>query len=330
MRFRLLAPIALLALTLSGCAAADASDIEPTEPAPATEPAVVEPTPEPDPVPTAPAEAFDGDCGVLATDDELAMAAGAALRPDPASTSWTAIAVRAVGGLSCSWSGGEPGWAPRVSLTVLPADVEVSDPETYCYGVACRFTSRIGTWWFTGTVEPVAGMDPEMAVMSLESAFGVRASQYVPVDREQPAGTWTEVPDCDPLAASADTSVVTDVALTANPTNLPGEADPGLYAAVTASGAIGCLWDGARAGFETVLVPGAGWAVGEAPADAEPVELAGAVAAAFVPEVAQQRRPTVLATDGANLMIVANQLPDGTDPAEPTAALASALLAAMN
>ncbi|BDZ65951.1 hypothetical protein [Agromyces mangrovi Wang et al. 2018] len=227
MRLRLFAPLALLVLTLSGCAAADASDIAPTEPAPATEQAIVEPTPEAKPVPAAPAEAFDGDCSVLVTEDELAMAAGAALEPNPAATSWTSIAVRAVGGLSCSWSGGEPGWAPRVSLTVLPADVEVSDPETYCYGVACRFASRVGEWWFTGTVEPVAGVDPEMAVMSLESAFGVRASQYVSVAIDRPVDSWGEVSDCASLAASADTTAVTDVALDVGSGSVAGEALPG-------------------------------------------------------------------------------------------------------
>ncbi|BDZ65952.1 hypothetical protein [Agromyces mangrovi Wang et al. 2018] len=77
-----------------------------------------------------------------------------------------------------------------------------------------------------------------------------------------------------------------------------------------------------------MLIPGAGWAVADAFDGAEPIDVPGATTASYGEF---DGRPTAGATDGANLVLVSsNLLQDGTDPAEPTAALASALLAAMN
>ncbi|GLI25932.1 hypothetical protein ARHIZOSPH14_01740 [Agromyces rhizosphaerae] len=331
MRLRLLAPVTLLALTLSGCAAADAADIAPTEAAPSTEPAVAEPENEAPPL-TAPG-AFGDDCGAVVTLDELATSVGAADLPalDAPTTAMAAVAVRTLGGIACTWRW--PDAAGRVSLTLLPVQAAIDEaPGESCYEssdgtqtlTTCRFASAVGEWWFTGSVELPASSatDPSIAVMSLTSAFGVRAGSTPAEVPVPPDGTWGLVPECASLASSVDAAAAFGVDLAATPGNLAGEADPGLYTAIFASGWRGCHWNGDTVFVESVMLRGAGWAATDAAGieSAEPIDVAGAASALAMPDGG---RVEVRATDGANLVTTF------ASDAEDAAALASLLLGTM-
>ncbi|RIX28144.1 hypothetical protein [Amnibacterium setariae] len=162
---------------------------------------------------------FGGDCAAILTSRQATGIVGAplSLRPAPSPLdSAEALAVPAVGGLHCAWSGDRSGVdAVGVVLTVLPVAQrpEPSKADDRCYGEndgadlqhTCTVDTRSGGRWITGTVTGRTGGTETQSRAARTRLITVlralpAAEASTPLDA---AGWWAPVP-CAALARSAD------------------------------------------------------------------------------------------------------------------------------
>lgn len=335
LRRALLGSIALLFL-LTGCASpSQAADSAPPAP-------VAMPTATPTTMPAvAPELAFSGDCGVIATEAELADATGGPVTPRIASaTSHADWAIRGLGGIRCGWADST---GNGVGVTAIPTSAvghavveakSVDQPNCYASFVgqqeqaACSFSTTVGDWWYAGVVYAALGssIDPKDAIDALVADFGTRAASHAAGVPSEARGTWTTVPTCDGLDALVETTPSVGVELAATSGNSPGEAGPGYSGALDASGYRACFWEAADTMADVALLPGAWWVVGqqaELPG-AVAVEVPGVVEAVLVPGDDEWDADTLSLSDGANLATVS-----GTFETEELGALAVAIMTAV-
>jgi hypothetical protein len=297
------------------------------------------------PIATAPSIAFDGDCAAAATVGEVSDATGGVVTPWTGSPSARGDrAIRSLGGIRCGWS---PHTGSGVWVTVIPiAAVEQaiiddeSDGQPFCYGSyvgedeqgACSFSTTVGDWWYAGVVYTAigSGIDPTDAVDDLVAAFGTRASMAAAVVPTRPDGAWAAVPDCDTQDDLVDTVPIVGVDLTASPSDNPGEAGPGFYGALTASGQRTCVWGSADQlqSITVELLPAGWWAVENMASrpGATRVHVDGLREAVLVPATASGEPETLYATDGANLAAVHSNYSDRSYTPDELAALAVAVM----
>lgn len=298
------AVIAAVGLTLAACDADPTPSATPTvDPSPSSTPA--------DAAPTAPELIADGACDALLTDAEVSSATGFDLVASPDARSDADIVVETLGGITCGW---EDATGPQVWLTVHPrssvdAFVDAEEPLR-CYG-ACAFSRPVGDAWFAGVVYTSDGTDAS-ATAAIETLAGViapRLEEPATPAPWSPSGAWGAT-SCEQLAG-LDVSPLLDGDATVGEGSVAGEAGPGVYLSMVATGWATCTAaapNGTQAGFR--MIPAAGWAVAAA-ADAG----GATVPVAGHPDAVVERDPAgwgrLLATDGANLVIV--DLVSGTD-----------------
>lgn len=265
-----------------------------------------------------PAAALDGDCSVVATDSEVAAATGGPVTATPYPgdhmPDWTVLGL---GGIRCAWApeSGSGVWVTVIPIAAVGQAVidDAGSSEPYCYGSdsgfgpqdACSFSTAVGDWWFAGVVYAAIGSEVAAsdATAALIADFSARAASHAATIPTRLDGTWNGVPDCDMLDERVDTTS-TGLDLEATAGNQPGEAGPGFYGAVTASGQQTCFWEAdGETVAETGILPGAWWVVDRQAtlAGAEPVA-AGSLRAVAVPDSDGSGSVTVYATDGVNLV----------------------------
>lgn len=281
---------------------------------------------------------------MVATEDVVGAATGGAvtLRARSAGIDqWLGeAAVQSLGGIQCAW---DPAQGLGVWVAVLPAAAvgealiaENNADLPWCYDSdggfgtqeACAFGELLGEWWYTGVAYSALGSerDPEAAVTALLDDFAGRASSLPPVVPSVVSGSWGDLPDCAALMAGVDTSTSLGIELMAAEGNHPGEAAPGLYAAVIAAGERNCQLASADYTSSALidLLPGGAWVLDEqsALAGAIPIDIPGATRAVIVSGT--EHPDTIYVSDGSNLATLS-----GSFSTEQLGALAVSVFAAI-
>ena len=235
---------------------------------------------------TDPAQAFDGDCSGVLTNDDVSAALDVgmviAARTSPATPMDAAVA--AVGGMPCDWAQDDSAAAATLSAVLLPeafsSEFESTEPACYASSdesstdpqairAACSFNLTASGFWLSGVVYPPAGSTEAAARSAITrlaerfSANTAAAAAFTPSAALDAA--WPDDVDCAALGASAPVAAALP-GWNAAKGNRPGERPEGYLRAEAAAGATTCLWsppaDGAGelAAFETQWLPGGAWA----------------------------------------------------------------------
>jgi hypothetical protein len=301
-----MAAVAVLALTLTGCAASPSD--APTPAVEETPIAVPSPIATPEPAASVP---FDGDCTQALADEEVASLLGsAAVEP----VAWTlstiepdlSASLALIGGLACNWRAG----AGFLSIAVFPNDVVPSavadvvgtvscdDSGAFCKGA----TVNEGAWVYAHAGDEATAATALQRVSERVARFPRPHAETASTER------WT-LPACTDLTRTVeDASGVAGLQA-----GFPGDSVPwGVsWETAVANGVTAwCPWT-SYSGADTVLIeldlqPGVGAPdeVMVAEASGIPIEVTGASQAFLVPNATGEGIARVVAVSGENRLSV--------------------------
>lgn len=289
----------------------------------------------------APTPAFGGDCSVVATEQEVSSATGGQVtRLTTTLASDGDQAIRSLGGIRCIWNAriGQGVWVTVIPVAAAGADVvtDLSHGQPLCYSSdggsgaqdACSFSRTVGEWWYAGVVYSGigSGIAPTDAIDELVADFSARVSAHPAVISPPVDGAWASVPECEMQAAAVDTVAVLGEELHAVTGNSPGEAGPGFYGALEATGQRTCYWQSGDSTVEIGLLPGGGWVVDQM-ADlpgATALKITGVERAVSIPNADGSALDTLYLSDGSNVARVYGSFSD-----HQRGALGAAVMAAL-
>lgn len=281
-----------------------------------------------------PALVFDGLCGEVFSDAELASVFGTSLAPiaNHFSEMWGGDALfNQNGGFECTWQGGEA----RVIALLLPeAAVDYTPVTSPC-------TDTHDTFYLTCELETVVngirlsglssfGLEEAAALAardSLVAIFTEKASAQTPVPVPLPAeGSWQLPPECAAIAGAADFSAVPGLgAGTVNVEFGYGKDTTQAERALRGGWAnLDCLLEGDSAQIEYIPIGGGRWREAEIAtrSDVTALELEGVEAAYVVPYGDTQS--IVYAFSGPNMLMFTVKF------TKNAAGIASALITALD